>query len=108
MTKNGNVLHRRRRAIDLLDAELVRLLNERARIARDLASIKKSSGLPVYDSRREQEILQRIRAQNGGPLDSQALVSIFRCIIRESRKIEARSMRRLNKNLFKQENIHGD
>ncbi|HKD15873.1 MAG TPA: chorismate mutase [Candidatus Angelobacter sp.] len=111
MRKHENgcaVLQGRRKAIDLLDAELVRLLNERAQIARELASIKKSSGLPVYDARREQEILERISGQNHGPLDSQGLTSIFRCIIRESRKLEASSMRRLNKNLFKQESINGN
>jgi len=102
------VLQSRRKAIDLVDAELVRLLNERARIARELASIKKSSGLPVYDARREQEILERICGQNHGPLDSQGLISIFRCIIRESRKLEASSMRRLNKNFFKEESINGN
>jgi len=112
MRKHGEngcaVLQHRRQTIDLLDAELVRLLNQRARIASELASIKKSSGLPVYDGRREQEILERICGHNNGPLDSQALISIFRCIIRESRKIQASSMRRLNKNLFQQENINGN
>lgn len=108
-TENGcAVLHRRRKAIDLLDAELVRLLNERARIAHELAFIKKSSGLPVYDGRREQQILEQICGHNSGPLDHEGLVSIFRCIIRESRKLEARSMRRLKKNSFQQENNHGD
>jgi len=47
MTRNGNDLHQRRQEIDLLDAELLRLLNQRARVACELASIKKSSGLPV-------------------------------------------------------------
>ena len=108
MTRNGNDLHQRRQEIDLLDAELLRLLNQRARVACELASIKKSSGLPVYDSRREQQILERICHQNSGPLNSQGLISIFRCIIRESRKIEATSMRHLEKNFFQQENSNGN
>ncbi|HEY6967915.1 MAG TPA: chorismate mutase [Candidatus Angelobacter sp.] len=106
--QNGTpALDQRRSQIDTLDTELLRLLNQRARMAGDLAAIKKSSGLPVYDSRREQQILERICQENSGPLDSQGLISIFRCIIRESRKIEESSMRRLEKNLSK-ENSNGN
>ena len=100
-------LHIHRKAIDALDAELLRLLNQRARIAHELASIKKSSGLPVYDSEREQQILNRICEENRGPLASQSVASIFRCIIRESRRVEETSMRKLNNNIFKQENHNG-
>ena len=100
-------LHRRRKESDGLDTELLRLLNQRARIALDMASIKKSSSLPDYDGRREQQILDRISAENNGPLDSESITTIFRCIIRESRKAEESSMRRLNRHFFKQENHHG-
>src|SRR5215467_14990481 len=100
MTHNGDDLHQRRKQIDQLDTELLRLLNQRATLACKLASIKKSSGLAVYDGRREQQILDRICGQNPGPLDSEGLSSIFRCIIRESRKLEAASMQQLDKNSF--------
>ena len=76
-------------------------------IAHELASIKKSSGLPVYDSEREQQILNRLCQENQGPLASQSIASIFRCIIRESRRVEQTSMRKLNNNIFKQENHNG-
>jgi chorismate mutase len=109
MTKNGHAaLQRQREAIDLLDAELVRLLNHRAQIASELASIKQSSGLPVYDQRREQQILERICRQNQGPLDSPALTSIFRCILRQSRRIQASSMQQSSTNFVQQENSNGD
>jgi chorismate mutase len=108
-TENGSAaLNQRRRKIDVLDIELLRLLNQRARIACELAAIKKSSGLPVYDGRREQQILERICDRNSGPLNSQGLISIFRCIIRESRKIEESSMRRLKENLFPRETSNGN
>jgi chorismate mutase len=94
---NGDDLHRWRQQIDQLDTELLRLLNQRASMACELASIKKSSGLAVYDGRREQQILDRLCSQNSGPLDAEGLISIFRCIIRESRKLEETSMQRLQK-----------
>ena len=108
-TQNGSaVLEQQRRAIDRLDAELVRLLNHRAHIASSLARVKQSSGLPVQDLRREQQILERICEQNQGPLDSQALISIFRSILRESRRIQESSLGRTRTKFVQQENIHGD
>lgn len=89
---NGNVLRSCREAIDLVDTELLRLLNTRARIVSDVASVKRSCGLPVYDARREQEILDRICAHNTGPLSRTSVTIIFRCIIGESRSLEEEFM----------------
>lgn len=108
MTNNNDDLHRWREQIDILDGELLRLLNQRAEAAREVASIKKSSGRPIYDGQREQQILDRICELNQGPLDSQGLTSIFRRIIHESRKIGEGSMRRGQENLFEQETHNGD
>jgi chorismate mutase len=108
MTKNGNDLEQRRAQIDILDSQLLRLLNQRAELASEVASIKRSSGLPVYDGRREQAILDRVCSLNPGPLDAQGLTSIFRCIIRESRKIEESAMQRAQENSFPQENCNGN
>ena len=91
-TDNGQKsLEHWRREIDILDAELLRLLNERARIASELGALKYSSGLPVYDGRRERQILARLSQTNQGPLDQESISSIFRCIIRESRRLEKNS-----------------
>ena len=100
-------LQQRRRDIDALDAKLLQLLNERARIAHELASIKKSSGLPVYDGRREQQILDRVGEETQGPLGPESIIEIFRCIIRESRRVEESSMRELENHYFKQEKHNG-
>lgn len=105
MSNNGDELSKRREQIDRLDDELLRLLNQRAQLAGEVASVKKSSGLPVYDGRREQHILDRICELNQGPLDSRSLTSIFRCIIYESRKLEESYMRREQTNSFSQENL---
>ena len=85
---DAKALSRRRRAIDALDAELLRLLNQRARLASEVGRIKTSCGLPIYDGDRERQVLERIRAKNKGPFDSESVLSIFRRIIRESRRVE--------------------
>jgi len=86
----AKTLLQRRRAIDTLDAELLRLLNQRARIASEVGRIKKSCGLPIYDGQRERQVLERVRGRNRGPLETESVLSIFRRIIRESRRVEGK------------------
>ena len=87
---DAKALLQRRRAIDALAAELLRLLNQRARITSEVGGIKKSCGLPIYDGRRERQVLERIREKNRGPLETESVLSIFRRIIRESRRVEGK------------------
>ena len=77
-----------RQRIDALNLKLVDLLNERARCALEIAEFKKKLGLPVHDPKREQEVLEKVSAHNGGPLTDEALRGIFRCIMAEHRKLE--------------------
>jgi len=46
-----------REEIDALDAELLRMLNQRAAIACEIAVIKVAAGLPAYDPGREALVL---------------------------------------------------
>jgi chorismate mutase len=92
-TVNGNkTLDHWRRQIDALDAELLRLLNQRAAIACEIASIKVASGLPAYDGNRERQVLARVVEKNAGPLDQQSITDIFSGIIRETRRLGTQRM----------------
>jgi len=82
-----------RQRIDRLDAELLRLLNRRARIAIKLGAIKIAGGLPAYDGRRERQVLARMQSRNQGPFAGESVARIFGCIIRETRKVGTQSMR---------------
>ena len=87
-TANGEkTLDDWRRQIDALDTELLRLLNQRAAIACEIASIKVASGLPAYDGNRERQVLARVTENNTGPLDEQSVTDIFAGIIRETRRL---------------------
>jgi chorismate mutase len=77
-----------RARIDALNAQLVELLNERARCAEQIVDFKQQSGLPVFDSQREKEVLDRVSAQNHGPLSDEALHRIFNCIMEEHRRLQ--------------------
>jgi chorismate mutase len=75
--------------IDTIDAELLRLLNARARLAVRVGESKRVAGLSVCDRAREREVVERACRSNPGPLDAQAVARIFRQIIRESRRVQS-------------------
>jgi chorismate mutase len=77
-----------RKEIDEVDAELLRLLSVRARLALKVGALKKANQLPFCDPDREQYVLSRLRHLNPGPLDDRAVNKLFRRIIRESRRIQ--------------------
>ena len=83
-----------RTEIDAIDSELLGLLNQRASLAVKVGQSKRLTGVALYDPRREKEVIERARSANPGPLDEQAIVELFECIIRESRRIEACAMER--------------
>ena len=77
-----------RKEIDEVDAELLRLLNVRARLALKVGALKKAQHLPFCDPDRERYVLSRLQHLNSGPLDERAVYKLFRRIIRESRRIQ--------------------
>lgn len=82
-------LSRLRAGIDRLDAELVRLLGERAALAAALGRLKAAQGAPPFDPAREELILARVAAQVAPPLAPEAARRIWRAILDESRAIVA-------------------
>lgn len=77
-----------RKEIDEVDAQLLRLLNMRARLALKVGALKRAKKLPFCDPDREQYVLTRLQHLNTGPLDERAVYKLFRRIIRESRRIQ--------------------
>jgi prephenate dehydratase/chorismate mutase len=81
-----------RSRINELDGELLRLLNERARIALKVGESKKEAGVALCDHTREREVVERMCEANEGPLDDRAIVELYRAIIHESRRIQNLAM----------------
>ena len=77
-----------RKRIDLLDDVLLRIFNERARLALEIGHLKKGLNLPVYDPSREKRIFNRMKEENPGPLDDGAIVRMFERVVDESRRLE--------------------
>ena len=78
-----------RKEIDDIDAELLRLLNMRARLALKVGALKQAAELPCCDPERERNVLRRLQKINDGPLDERAVGKVFRRIIHESRRVQA-------------------
>ena len=76
--------------IDHLDRELVKLMNERAKVAHTIGQIKEAEGIDAYDAAREEEVLKRIAELNRGPLNALALRAIYRELISGSRALEGK------------------
>ena len=77
-----------RKRIDLLDDVLLRIFNERARLALEIGHLKKGLHLPVFDPSREKRIFTRMKTDNPGPLDDDAIVRLFERVVDESRRLE--------------------
>jgi chorismate mutase/prephenate dehydratase len=71
-------LEKLRSQINELDYQLVKLLNERARIVVEIGKLKNRTGKPVYSPDREKKVFEKIIKSNEGPLPDKCLVAIWR------------------------------
>ncbi len=70
-----------RKDIDAIDRQLVHLISRRARVALRIGQTKNAGAHAVLDAGRERAVLEAVRAENPGPLSSEAFEGIFREII---------------------------
>jgi chorismate mutase/prephenate dehydratase len=73
----GTDLSGLRKRIDEINAELVRLLNERAEAAQEIGRIKQAGGAPIHQPARERAVLDQVTARNPGPLTADQVRRIF-------------------------------
>jgi len=70
-------LDRLRAQIDAINLKLVRLLNQRAKVAQAIGHLKQASGAAIYQPARERAVLDRVTELNAGPLTGEHLRRIF-------------------------------
>ena len=63
--------------IDAIEFELLRLLNERAKVAKEIGAIKSREGLPIYSPEREDRVIRSLVDRSEGPLTSGAIRAIY-------------------------------
>ncbi len=85
MSADDSALARIRERIDVVDAELQRLLNERAQLALEVAEVKQAqqgeAATVYYRPEREAQIITRLKERNSGPLSDTDIARLFREII---------------------------
>ncbi|HLN58653.1 MAG TPA: chorismate mutase [Thermoanaerobaculia bacterium] len=84
-------LRRLRDRIDGLDEAVVRLLNERARLAAVIGRAKKVSGLSIHAPEREDAVLRNVMMLAEGGFGSRGIERVFRAVIEETRRAEESS-----------------
>lgn len=77
-----------RQEIDRLDAQIVKLLNERTKHVLEIGGIKLKAGEEIYAPHRELAVLQRICRKNAGPITNASLRAIYREIMSSALSLE--------------------
>lgn len=81
-------LQEHRHAIDHLDAQIVKLLNERTKHVLQIGEIKLKAGEEIYAPHRELAVLDRIARLNAGPITNESLRAIYREIMSSALSLE--------------------
>jgi chorismate mutase/prephenate dehydratase len=77
-----------RKAIDHLDEQIVRLLNERTHHVLEIGNLKLKHGEEIYAPHRELAVLQRLAKLNKGPISEDSLRAIYREIMSSALSLE--------------------
>ncbi|MCL1960381.1 MAG: prephenate dehydratase [Desulfovibrionaceae bacterium] len=77
----SDALARLRVQIDSLDAQLLALLNQRARVAEEVGALKRQEGSPFFRPDRVAQVIARIQHANPGPLLNENVAAIWREIM---------------------------
>ncbi|MBI4559135.1 MAG: prephenate dehydratase [Candidatus Hydrogenedentes bacterium] len=77
-----------RQRIDDIDAQILRLLNERAQRAVEIGEIKRTTNATCYVPEREKIIYEKLKQENPGPLPDKAIQAIYREVISATRALE--------------------
>ena len=77
-----------RKAIDKLDAQIVKLLNERTKHVLQIGEIKLKAGEEIYVPHRERAVLDRLCKLNDGPITNESLRAIYREVMSSALSLE--------------------
>ncbi len=82
----SDLLKQFRDEIDAIDAQVLALVNARARLARQIGHLKEDG--VIYRPEREAQVIRRLQAENQGPLSPEAVSNIFRAVMSNCRALE--------------------
>ena len=81
-----------RKAIDVLDNDLVALLEKRMQLVSEVVAYKKATGKAVFDKEREEAILKKVAARVTNKDFEEAVVATFSDIMKQSRLYQEKQL----------------
>jgi len=75
-----------RKKIDQVDVKIVKLLENRFNLVKEIRKIKKYGGLPLEDKKREKEIIERLTSS--GNLDQRLVEEIYQAIFKYAKNAQ--------------------
>jgi len=81
-----------RQRINAIDDQIVKLLNERAQVVREVGHIKRQFHAPASAPGREEQVLRRAAGQARAPLTGPAVEAIYKAILHEMSAMEQAEM----------------
>src|ERR1700733_5240707 len=90
-------LNSSRQRIDSIDDQIVKLLNERAQVVREVGLIKKQFHAPASAPGREEQVVRRVAGQARALLTPSAVEAVYRVMLHEMSAMEATEMEKTSK-----------
>ena len=87
MADRQNEIERLRLRMERVNADLLELLNERARLVERIFEVKQRQGLALFAPQREQAMLEQLLQDNSGPFSDAAVRRLFHEIFSASREL---------------------
>jgi len=95
-TELTQALSSSREHINSIDDQIVKLLNERAAVVREVGAIKMRFHAPTSAPGREKQVLHRVAAQARAPLTPSEVEAIYKTILGEMSRMEGAEMEKLS------------
>lgn len=83
-----------RQNVDELNLEILRLINERATVVKEIGKVKEKQGVNRYDPLRERHMLDLIKEHNAGPLPQSTADHIFKEIFKTALELQENDHRK--------------
>jgi monofunctional chorismate mutase len=75
-----------RREVDEVDSQIIKLLEKRSEMSKQIGAYKKQNNIEIIDKKRERELIENL--QNTSSLDKNFIKELYNLIIRNSREIQ--------------------
>lgn len=78
-----------RKQIDSIDKEIISLFAKRFHIAKEIGCLKKNQSKNIYDSKREDIVIDQIKQfANEEDINPDFVVSLYKLVFKESRRLQ--------------------